>query len=147
MTFMFLLFMSSLFAAEVAWNSDFATAKAKAQKEDKIIYAVITSETCGWCRKLERTVLQSPAVVKNLNAKYAAVAITRDEGKYPQCFKATMVPMTYFAAPDGRIIYSVPGYWSEEDYLSIMGDVERKYEKQKRAALLSETLGTSKNKE
>jgi thioredoxin-related protein len=48
-----------------------------------------------------------------------------------------MVPMTYFAAPDGRIIYSVPGYWQEEDYLSMMGDVERKYEKQKRAALLS----------
>jgi len=136
----FLLLFSSLMAEEVQWNSDFAAAKAKAQKEDKIIYAVITSETCRWCRKLEETTLKDPKIIKNLNAKYAAVAITRGKGKYPQCFKAPMVPMTYFAAPDGRIIYSVPGYWQEEDYLSMMGDVERKYQKQKRAALLSDTI-------
>jgi len=132
------LLVGSLMAEKVNWNSDFAAAQAKAQKEDKIIYAVITSETCRWCRKLESTTLQQPAIIKNLNEKYAAVEITRGKGKYPQCFKATMVPMTYFAAPDGRIIYSVPGYWQEEDYLSMMGDVERKYEKQKQAALLSD---------
>jgi len=134
------LLLSSLMAEEVQWNSDFAAAKAKAQKEDKIIYAVITSETCRWCRKLESTTLKDPKIIKNLNAKYAAVAITRGEGEYPQCFKAPMVPMTYFVAPDGRIIYSVPGYWQEEDYLSMMGDVERKYQKQKRAALLSDKI-------
>ena len=133
----FFLLLLPLQADEVNWNSDFAAAKAKAQKEDKIIYAVITSETCRWCRKLEATTLQDPKIIESLNEKYAAVAITRGEGTYPQCFKAKMVPMTYFAAPDGRIIYSVPGYWQEEDYLSMMGDVERKYDKQKRAALLS----------
>lgn len=39
--------------------------------------------------------------------------------------------MSYFLTPEGRVIYSVPGYWDEEDYLSMMGDVQRKYKKQK----------------
>ncbi len=132
-----LLMLSTLQADDITWNSSFAEAKAKAQKEEKIIYVVITSETCRWCRKLEATTLEDKVVIKNLNKKYAAVALTRGKDKYPPCLKAPMVPMTYFLAPDGRVIYSVPGYWQIEDYLSMMGDVERKYEKQKRAALLS----------
>ena len=133
-----LLMLGALHGAEVAWNSSFAAAKAKAQKENKIIYAVITSETCRWCRKLEATTLEDKSDIKNLNQRYASVALTRGKDKYPPCLKAPMVPMTYFLAPDGRVIYSVPGYWQTEDYLSMMGDVQRKYEKQKRAALLSE---------
>jgi len=132
------LMLSALYGETVQWNSSFEAAKVQAQKEDKIIYAVITSETCRWCRKLESTTLEDKTVVKNLNKKYAAVALTRGKDQYPPCLKAPMVPMTYFLAPDGRVIYSVPGYWQTEDYLSMMGDVERKYEKQKRAALLSE---------
>ena len=127
------LMLSALYAEEILWNSSFEAAKAKAQKEDKIIYVVITSETCRWCRKLESTTLEQPAIIKNLNVKYEAVALTRDKDKYPSYLKTPMVPMTYFLAPDGRVIYSVPGYWTEENYLSMMGDVERKYKKQKKA--------------
>ena len=125
------LFALSLFANEIAWENNFEAAKAKAQKEDKIIYVLITSETCRWCRKLESTTLEETAVVENVNSKYAAVALTRGKDSYPPCLKAPMVPMSYFLTPDGRVIYSVPGYWEEEDYLSMMEDVERKYKKQK----------------
>ena len=125
--------VSFLMADEIVWNSSFEAAKAKAQKEDKLIYVVITSETCRWCRKLEATTLEKPAVVENINTKYAPVALTRGKDSYPPCLKAKMVPMSYFLTPQGRVIYSVPGYWIEEDYLSMMGDVERKYKKQKKA--------------
>ena len=125
------LFISTMFAGEIEWNSGYEVAKAKAQKEDKIIYAVITSETCQWCRRLENSTLEDRAVVENMNSKFSAVALTRGKDKYPPCLKAKMVPMSYFLTPDGRVLYSVPGYWNEEDYLSILGDVERKYKKQK----------------
>ncbi len=125
------LFSGALFANEIAWNDSFSAAKAKAQKEGKIIYAVITSETCRWCRKLENSTLTKQKVIDNLNKKYAAVALTRDKDSYPPCLKAPMVPMSYFLTPEGTVLYSVPGYWSEEDYLSMMKDVERKYKKQK----------------
>ncbi len=136
---MLVLILQSLYGAEVAWNSSFEAAKAQAQKENKIIYVVITSETCRWCRKLESTTLKETVIINNLNQKYAPVALTRNKDKYPPCLKAPMVPMTYFLAPDGRVIYSVPGYWETEDYFSMMGDVERKYRKQKKAAMLAQT--------
>ncbi len=120
----------SLFASEIKWNDSFEAAKAKAQKEDKIIYALITSETCRWCRKLESETLDEQKIINNLNSKYSAVALTRDKDSYPPCLKAPMVPMSYFLTPEGTVLYSVPGYWNEEDYLSMMGDVERKYKKQ-----------------
>ena len=120
----------SLFASEIKWNDSFEAAKAKAQKEDKIIYALITSETCRWCRKLESETLDEQKIINNLNSKYLAVALTRDKDSYPPCLKAPMVPMSYFLTPEGTVLYSVPGYWNEEDYLSMMGDVERKYKKQ-----------------
>ena len=52
------LFLGSLFAGVIEWNDSFSAAKEKAQKEDKIIYALITSETCRWCRKLEKMTLE-----------------------------------------------------------------------------------------
>jgi thioredoxin-related protein len=121
----------SLFANEIEWEDNFEAAKAKAQKEGKIIYVLITSETCQWCRKLESITLENTAVVENVNSKYIAVALTRGKDKYPPCLKAPMVPMSYFLTPQGRVIYSVPGYWATEDYLSMMDDVEHKYKKQK----------------
>lgn len=127
------LFVVSLFAGEIEWMESFAEAKAKAQKEDKIIYALITSETCRWCRKLESTTLEEERVIEKVNSKYSAVALTRGKDEYPPCLKAPMVPMSYFLTPEGRVLYSVPGYWSKEDYLSMMDDVERKYQKQKSA--------------
>ena len=137
----FLGFFSLIMADEIAWNSSFESAKEKKKKEDKLIYVVITSETCKWCRKLEATTLAQPAVVKNINTKYVPVALTRDKDSYPPCLKAKMVPMSYFLTPQGRVIYSVPGFWVEEDYLSMMGDVERKYKKQKKA--LAEAQATT----
>ncbi len=124
------LFIGALFANEIAWNKSFDAAKIKAEKENKIIYAVITSETCRWCRKLEKETLKKKKVIQNLNRKYSAVALTRGKDKYPPCLKAPMVPMSYFLTPEGNVLYSVPGFWSEEDYLSMMADVERKYQKQ-----------------
>ncbi|MEE8588121.1 MAG: DUF255 domain-containing protein [Sulfurimonadaceae bacterium] len=125
------LFIGSLFANEIKWNDSFEAAKAKAQKTDKIIYVLITSETCRWCRKLEDMTLEDKKVIDNLNSKYSAVALTRGKDTYPPCLKAPMVPMSYFLTPEGTVLYSVPGYWNEEDYLSMMQDVERKYKKQK----------------
>ena len=107
------LFLGSLLAGEIAWNDSFEEAKAKAQKEDKIIYAVISSETCQWCRKLETETLEEKKVVEKVNSKFSAVALTRDKDKYPPCLKAKMVPMSYFLTPEGRLLYNVPRYWNE----------------------------------
>jgi len=40
-----------------------------------------------------------------------------------------MVPMSYFLDENGKVLYSMPGYWPTDDYQSILDDALRKAKK------------------
>ena len=130
----FLLMISmSVFRAEIAWNATYDAALAKAKKESKPLMVVITTEQCRWCRKLEATTLQDAEIVSRVNAKFQAVNVTKDKSIYPKTLTAKMVPTSYFIDPsNGKVIYSIPGYWDSEDYNSILDDALRKYKNTKK---------------
>jgi thioredoxin-related protein len=121
--------IANLFAAEIVWNDTYEQAQAKAKKESKPLLVLITSEQCGWCRKFEATTLQNEDVISKLNSKFVAVHVTRDKSIYPKNLSAKMVPMNYFLDANGKVIYSMPGYWSVEDYQSILDDAIQRYHK------------------
>lgn len=123
------LLMANLFATEIAWNDTYEQAQAQAKKESKPLWILITSEQCRWCRKFEATTLQDEGVISKLNLKFVAVHVTRDKSIYPKTLSAKMVPMNYFLDSDGKVLYSMPGYWAVEDYQSILDDALLKYKK------------------
>ncbi len=118
-----------LMGADIKWSDSFAEAQAKAKKESKPMLVIITTEQCRWCRKLESTTLEDEAIINQINSKFAAVHVTRDKSVYPKNLTATMVPMSYFLDPNGKVLHSMPGYWPIEDYRSILDDALRKYKK------------------
>lgn len=118
-----------VFGAEIAWNDTFEQAQAKAKKESKPLLVLITSEQCRWCRKFEATTLQDEDVISALNSKFVTVHVTRDKSVYPKNLSAKMVPMSYFLDGEGKVIYSIPGYWPADDYQSILDDALRKNKK------------------
>lgn len=125
-----LILSISAFAAEIAWNTSYDTALAKAKKESKPLMVLITTEECRWCRKLENTTMQDAEIIARINAKFQAVNVTKDKSVYPKSLTAKMVPMSYFINPtNGKVLYSIPGYWGSEDYHSILDDALRKYKK------------------
>jgi thioredoxin-related protein len=121
--------MANLFASDIAWNDTYEQAQAKAKKESKPLLVLITSEQCRWCRKFEATTLQDEAIISKLNSKFVTVHVTRDKSIYPKNLSAKMVPMNYFLDSNGKVIYSMPGYWPSEDYQSILDDALSKYKK------------------
>ncbi len=123
------LLMLNLFGAEIGWNDSFAAAQAKAKKESKPMLVIITTEQCRWCRKLEATTLSDDEVISKINTRFIPVHVTRDKSVYPKTLTAKMVPMSYFLDGNGKVIYSIPGYWSSEDYQSILDDALRKAKK------------------
>lgn len=127
----FLLILSiSVFGADIAWNTSYASARAKAKKESKPLMVLITSEDCRWCRKLEATTLQDEEIISRINTQFQAINVTKDKSVYPKSLTAKMVPMSYFLDPsNGKVLYSIPGYWESEDYHSILDDALRKYKK------------------
>jgi protein disulfide-isomerase len=128
---LFTLFSISLFGAEIGWDDTFAQAQVKAKKESKPMLVIITTEQCRWCRKLEATTLSDDAVISKINSRFVPVHVTRDKCVYPKALTAKMVPMSYFLDGEGKVIYSIPGYWTSEDYLSILDDALRKHKKSK----------------
>ncbi len=128
--FLLMVFTVSVFGTEITWNNSYEQALAKAKKESKPLMVLITSEQCRWCRKLENTTLQDEEIVARINAKFQAVNVTKDKSVYPKNLSAKMVPMSYFIDPsNGKVLYSIPGYWGSEDYHSILDDALRKYKK------------------
>ena len=123
------LLMANLFAGDIAWNDTYEQAQAKAKKESKPLLVLITSEQCRWCRKFEATTLQDEDVISKLNSKFVTVHVTRDKSIYPKNLTAKMVPMNYFLDANGKVIYSMPGYWPVDDYQSILDDALLKYKK------------------
>lgn len=123
------LLMANLFASDIAWNDTYEQAQAKAKKESKPMLVIITTEQCRWCRKLEATTLSDDEVVSKINSRFVPVHLTRDKSVYPKNLTAKMVPMSYFLDGNGKILYSMPGYWPVEDYQSILDDALRKTKK------------------
>lgn len=124
------LFAIGVFGADIPWNSSYDQALLKAKKEGKPLMVLITSETCRWCRKLESTTLQDDEIVSRINTSFQAVNVTKDKSVYPKNFTAKMVPMSYFIDPrNGKVLYSIPGFWGTEDYGSILDDALLKYKK------------------
>lgn len=123
------LLVANLLASDIGWSDTYDQAQAKAKKESKPLLVLITSEQCRWCRKFEATTLQDEDVITKVNSKFVAVHVTRDKSVYPKNLTAKMVPMSYFLDENGKVLYSMPGYWPVEDYQSILDDALGKYKK------------------
>ncbi len=123
------LFISTLLSAELDWTNDYKKALSQATKEKKQIYILITSNSCGWCRKFENTTLQNEAVLKRLKQKFVLVHVDRDMDELPEMFKIDRVPRHYFVTQKGEIIHTFMGYWSSEDFNSLLDDVNQKIKK------------------
>ncbi len=125
-TLLILSFLS-LQALELEWTGSYREALSLAKQENKSVMVLVTSESCGWCRRLERVTLKDADVIKRLNRDYILFQATRGEGTYPESFRVGAVPASLFLKADGSLIINkVIGFWSAEDYLSYLDDVDYK---------------------
>ena len=91
-----LVFITTLFSAELDWPNDYKAALVQAKKENKDIYMLITSADCRWCRKFEASTLQDDKTIERLKKQYVFLHIDRDWDEIPEHFKKKRVPRHYF---------------------------------------------------
>lgn len=115
-----LVFALSLFAAELDWPHDYKAALAKAKKENKVLYVLLTSDNCRWCRKFESTTLQEKVIQEKLNKNFVVVHISRDRDFVPKYFETTPVPRHYFVDGDANILYESLGHRGVECFDAFM---------------------------
>ena len=122
-----ILLAVTLMATELQWLDNYNAAKEKAKQEKKLIYVFISSSTCGWCDKFEKTTLQDENVKKRLKKEFVSVHLVREFDTVPQKFATAPVPRHYFTDSQGNILYNSLGYRKADTFQAFMDNAEEKY--------------------
>ena len=119
-----LLLSSTLFSVE--WVKDIDTALTVAKKEHKNIMVLVEGENCRWCKKMKHRTLSDESVEKRLE-KYVVVKVMREDGNAMSVLPPVQgVPTIFFMKENKAVIEEIIGYFNVEDFLSYIGDVEKK---------------------
>lgn len=125
MKFIFTLFLLtiSIFGSEIKWSDSYYSALTDAKKEHKVLWILVTKESCRWCKKFEATTLQDKDIVSNINAHFKAVNIVKEKNVIPAGLTPKMFPYHYFIdSQSGKVIDEYPGYLNVEAYTEILDD-------------------------
>ncbi|BDY12609.1 thioredoxin fold domain-containing protein [Hydrogenimonas cancrithermarum] len=109
--------------AKVLTFVDFGEAKRVAKRTGKVIMIEVTSPTCHYCVKMEKTTLKDPEVIRAIHRDFIPVRVDVSRQKLPDGLKWSMTPTFFFLDCDGKVLKTVPGAWMKEDFLSILEEV------------------------
>jgi thioredoxin-related protein len=112
-----LLFVSSLFAGTIPFETNYEHAMKRAVAENKPVMAVITQTYCPWCTKFKERTLTDPDVAKMVNEHFVPLLLNKDTDAMPEDIRARMVPTTFFLDHEGEEIFSSIGYKHPRKFL------------------------------
>lgn len=116
------------FIDEMRYETNYASALKKAKEHNKAIMMVISTESCPWCRKLERQTLRKDNINEIVKANFIPLAITRDVGEYPKQFIAKVVPTVYFIDPKDEKPFDISyGYKNKKIYEDVLNTAKSKF--------------------
>jgi thioredoxin-like negative regulator of GroEL len=112
--------------ANNVWGHDYAQARQQAKALNRPVLLHFHATWCGPCQQMERTVLNTNDVVKEINS--CCVAIKVDSDKYPNLvhqFGVNSLPCDVFVGPDGKVLKVNQGAVSAEEYKALISNVAR----------------------
>lgn len=123
-TFLVLLVINFIFANEIVWEKDIATAFAKAKENNQTVMIYVETANCPWCRKMKHRTLVDNTIFNKLK-NYTLVRTLKDSHEAQQYgLKVTYVPTMFFYSPQEELYQKVVGYYSVDDFASWLVDVE-----------------------
>lgn len=117
------LLIAALPLSAQVWEHDLAAAKKRAKAENKLIFADVWTEWCGWCIKLQREVFPSPegkaalATVVPVSLKTQLRNGAPTELYYLQKqFNVEGFPTLLILDADGNVVRRYPGYMPPAEF-------------------------------
>ncbi len=97
----------------------------KAKKEHKLLLIEASSDSCYYCKKMQKDVLSLSDVQKAIDKNYLFIKIDIDKKNLPlnleKNFKK-ITPTFFTLTPDGKVLNSYPGAWNKSDFLLILNE-------------------------
>jgi len=110
------------FAEDMHYETNYQTALAKAQKENKSLLLFMTTSYCPWCRKLENRLLSQPKINAKIHQRYIPVTLNLDKDNYPKPFgKTRFTPIIYIVnAKSQTIEHQFIGYSAKDEFIHLL---------------------------
>jgi thiol-disulfide isomerase/thioredoxin len=117
------LLLSILFTFSFLSASSYETALAEAKAKKKNLMVMITTDNCGWCKKMKRDVLVLEDIKQELSKNHIFVELNKRRDSYPEKLYPRFVPTFYtISATDEKIINERFGYQNKSAFLSYIND-------------------------
>jgi thiol-disulfide isomerase/thioredoxin/YHS domain-containing protein len=115
-------------SAASPWRSDFEQAKADAKRLNLPLLIHFYADWCGPCRQMERDVLSSASLAKQLNGKFVAVKVNSDRREdLVNRYRIGSLPSDVFVSPSGRILSRNSGAQGKSSYLTYLATIDAKW--------------------
>ena len=128
--------IASDLSPSTVWMTDFAKAQAEATRLHRPIVVHFHTKWCPPCRKMEREVLHTPPVLKQLDEGFVAVKVDLESAtnsKYQRQYQVSSMPTDLVLSHDGKVLSRSEGYDGAEDrrkYLAALTTVDARYAKE-----------------
>ena len=106
-------------------QKDEDTILTKAKKEGKKIIVYATSNSCYFCKKMDREVFSDSNIKKILDANYIFLEIDMDSSSLPfdlQKEYKRITPSFFFINSNKKLLSQYPGAWKKDDFLKLLMD-------------------------
>jgi thioredoxin-related protein len=107
-------------ANTINWLS-YTDVQKEANEDQKKFFLYFSSQSCGYCRMLEKKTFRDDAIISYLNENYRPVWIRTDkELKLARQFSVTGVPDLRFLTHEGEPIARWPGFIEAKDLINLL---------------------------
>lgn len=103
-------------------NMSWAQIKAKAARENKMIFFDAYTTWCGPCKYLEESVYSDQSVAEYFNANYINVKFDMEDGEgldLAEEFEISSYPTLLFFSPEGKLVHKYIGAMKAPDFIQL----------------------------
>jgi YHS domain-containing protein/thiol-disulfide isomerase/thioredoxin len=133
------------------WMTDFAKAEAEAKRLHRPLVVHFHTHYCPPCRKMEKDVLNTPQVLRQLDAGFVAVKVNlsvRTNAAVQAKYRVEAMPTDLVLNPEGKVLVRSEGYddrttADRQKYLNSIARIDAQFAKEgKRLARTDAAAGT-----
>jgi thioredoxin-related protein len=122
-----------------AWLTSKKDAFAKAKSEKKLVILDAFANWCGWCKKLDKDVLDTPQFIDFAKPNYVLLRLNTEDGKdgskLAQQFGIANLPTTLVLDAEENLVGRIGGYVGYEQFRNHLGNFKTQWaELQKKEA-------------
>ena len=108
-------------SASIRWHQNPNRALAVARHSQRPILAYVTSENCGYCRKMERQSWSDADIAKQVMAGFVPLKLDAKQNRREvEALHIRAFPTTVLLSPEGKVLGGAAGFLSPEKLTKLL---------------------------